>query len=409
MNIFSTFSLGFKTLVVGAALGFASLFGYQAPVANVGVAIPAVIANFQTTLAQGIGSTDTSMTLVNGTDALGANLTGYMCFTVDANTSNSEFICGTASSTSVTVLVRGISPTNPNATSSTLALTHRRGASVVVTNYPQLGFITRIINGQDTFPNVIQYDTSVTNSAIAANNYNLVDYGTLASTSFSGTVDASTTQKGIVELSTRPEFSSGAASGNTTASLLPPNSYFNATSTATTTGVVTGVNGKISATFIATTSDYAWTGSSTFSGTALFNGSTTFTSTTTGKNIPFFYASTSAATTTVASAVYLNLSTTTFTMTYPQRVFVSVAGSAFNFVAGNQCIETISIDNVNVDNGVDLVTNVSSAINAPENMAISWLSDPLPAGSHTFDIRGRANGSNVPCIFNIYRISYLGL
>lgn len=124
-------------------------------------AIPVSVATFQTSLQASITSSDTSMTLVNGTDKAGHSLSGYTCFNIDEGTSIEEFVCGTASGTSITSLIRGIDPVDGDLSVTALKKAHRRGASVKITNYPSLGILSRILNGNETLPNPITYGNGI--------------------------------------------------------------------------------------------------------------------------------------------------------------------------------------------------------------------------------------------------------
>lgn len=160
MNLFQTIG---KVIITGA-LTVASFFGlYTQPVIspNVGATIPTVVAVFQTSLQTSITSSATSMTLVSGTDKAGNSISGYMCFNIDEGTAIEEFVCGTASGTSITSMIRGIDPVDGDLEVTALKKAHRRGASVKVTNYPALAVNSRILNGNETLPNPISYATGV--------------------------------------------------------------------------------------------------------------------------------------------------------------------------------------------------------------------------------------------------------
>ena len=117
---------------------------------GLGSAIPETPALIDAYLISGISNTDTSMTISSGVDKGGNPLSGYMCFVIDVNTPTVEYVCGTASGASITSMSRGVDLTNPNATSSSLAFSHRRFASVQISDYPTLQFIVRQLNGLDT-------------------------------------------------------------------------------------------------------------------------------------------------------------------------------------------------------------------------------------------------------------------
>lgn len=242
---------------------------------NFGATIPVIVSLFESSLQSSISDSATSMTLVSGTDRAGNSLSGYMCFTIDEGTSVAEFVCGTASSTAVSSLTRGISPLTGTSTVASLKFSHRRGASVKVTNYPQLAIVSRILNGDETLPNLIKYDSSIATSTIAANLQALVNVDLLNSTAFNGSPDASATVKGISEAATAAELLAGTGTGSTGALLFAPASLFNATSSATTLVPVTKTNGKLSQSFLDLTENYTWTGVQTFS-----SATTTFSATT---------------------------------------------------------------------------------------------------------------------------------
>ena len=125
------------------------------------ISIPSAPYLFQTTLSAAISSTGNSMALVNGTLKDGTSLTGYQCFTVDTSTAQAEYICGTASGTAITGLLRGINPLNPAATSTALAFAHRRGADVRISDFPILQVLKRLNDGTDSFPSRISLDLSL--------------------------------------------------------------------------------------------------------------------------------------------------------------------------------------------------------------------------------------------------------
>jgi len=150
------------TIIGGILIGLTALFQLAvSPEPPVGATIPIVVANFETSLQSSITSTATSMTLVSGTDTAGNNLSGYNCFTIDEGTSIEEHVCGTASGTAITSMIRGIDPIDGNLEVTALKKAHRRAASIKATNFPILGIIARVLNGNETLPALIQYATTV--------------------------------------------------------------------------------------------------------------------------------------------------------------------------------------------------------------------------------------------------------
>ncbi len=253
------------------------------PQKTVGSAVPSTPALVDTYLAANMSAADTSMTLANGTTNDGTALSGYMCFTIDANMPTVEYVCGTASSTSVTGLTRGIDLTNPNAT-TTRVYAHRRFASVQTTDYPTLQFIVRKLNGVDTFDSVLSY-TSTTPSNFTSSQ-DLASKGYVDNQIVSGGVPITTSTPGIGLLASSAQTAAGTATGtynSQTYNLLPANSSFNQTSSASNIVPVTGSNGKLSDGFIDHTASYTnggninYTGSQTYSSSTTFNASSTVT------------------------------------------------------------------------------------------------------------------------------------
>jgi hypothetical protein len=235
---------------------------------KVGAVIPTVVAVFETSLASKIGASDTSMTLVSGTNKAGNSLSGYIGFVIDEGTASEEFVACTASGTTLSPCIRGIDPVDGDLEVTALKLAHRRGASVKVTNYPVLGVLARILNGDESFPNVIKYGTST--PACSAND-DICKKSYIDSVATSGAADANQTTKGVVEINTKGELAAGTATGSTGATLVPATSNFNSTSSATTTGVITMPNGLISPSFISTSSQYTWSSTTTLSGPFVFS------------------------------------------------------------------------------------------------------------------------------------------
>ena len=185
---------------------------------NFGATIPTVVALYEDSLQSAISATATSMTLVRGTDKESSNLSGTIGFVVDEGTSSEEFIRCTASGTALTSCLRGISVTNPATETASLQKTHRRGASVKITTYPQLAILSRILNGTDTIPNRIAYATHPSFTGTAAST-SLATKKYVDDTNNTGAADATTTLQGLVEMSTFSEIASGTTYGATGAFL----------------------------------------------------------------------------------------------------------------------------------------------------------------------------------------------
>jgi len=197
------------------ALAVLALLVVQTPMPAVGATIPISVGVFQTSLQNSILSSDTSMTLVSGTNKAGNALSGYTCFNVDEGTSLEEFVCGTASGTSVTSLIRGIDPVDGDLEVAALKKSHRRGASVKITDYPAIGILSRILNGVETLPNALNYAGATT----CANAADLCPKSYVDGVAVAGAPNASTTVKGISEEATQAEIDASTAAGGTAARL----------------------------------------------------------------------------------------------------------------------------------------------------------------------------------------------
>lgn len=228
---------------------------------SLGATIPVVTAVFETSLASKISSSATSMLLTTATDSAGNGLSGYICLSIDEGLSNEEFVCGTASGSTISSLVRGISPTDGDLEVTALKQEHRRGASVKITNYPQLAILSRILNGDETLPNAIKYASE---PSWTYGQHQLVSWDKakdyMDALTIAGAANGDTITKGIYEMATTAETLLGTATGSTGAYLIVPNSLFDDDSSAKNIVPVTGSDGKLSQGFIDLTENYTWTG-----------------------------------------------------------------------------------------------------------------------------------------------------
>jgi len=183
-----------------------------------GATIPTVVALFETSLASKITSSATSATLVTGTDKQGNSLSGTYGFIIDEGSANEEFVICTASGTALSSCTRGISVTDGKTAVAALQKEHRRGATVKITNYPQLAILSRILNGQETIPNRLAYQTHPTFSGTAAST-SLITKKYADDLSIAGATNATTTVQGLVEQATVAELNAGTGTGGTGARL----------------------------------------------------------------------------------------------------------------------------------------------------------------------------------------------
>lgn len=108
----------------------------------------------------------------------------------------------------------------------------------------------------------------------------LADVSYVNSVVAAGAANASTIVKGIIQIATATQTAAGTATGSTGALLVPPNSLFNATQSATTIIPVTNTSGKLSQAFLDLTQAFSWTGLHTFGAGLLGTASSTFSATT---------------------------------------------------------------------------------------------------------------------------------
>ncbi len=227
----------------------------------VGATIPTAVARFETSLASKLTAAATSMTLSSDPlyTKIGTHLTGPVCFTIDEGTTVVEDVCGTANGTAITGLTRGISPLTGTSSIASLMFQHGKGASVKVTDSPQIIINSRILNGNESLPNPIRYDLSISTSTIASNSGNLASVGLVLGTALQGAPTATTTLPGVVQIGTTAQIAAGTGmSGLYT--LVPAGSMFNQTSSANTLIPVTNSSGKLSQGFLDLTTNFTFTG-----------------------------------------------------------------------------------------------------------------------------------------------------
>lgn len=189
-------------------LDFLQYGGSSVPVEDgtlFGAAIPSGVANFETALQSKIDTDDTSMVLVSTTTPDGTVLVPGRTygFTIDEGESTEEHVIGVASSTGriIDTLTRGISTVTGTSSVASLQKDHRRGASVKITTAPLLIAIQSILNGEDTFPNLIYY-TSGVGCASGSPSTTLCDKSYLDNVVVAGAATSTEGGGGIVDLAT---------------------------------------------------------------------------------------------------------------------------------------------------------------------------------------------------------------
>ena len=186
-------------LIASVFIGITSLFGSH----NLGNSAPSgvVPAVFETYLASQQATSDMTLTIASGALRDGTSLSGYTCFTIDSNTPQLEYECGTVSGTTMTVSVRGIDATTGTTTVASLKFQHRRGADVKITDYPALTIMNNQLNGTQVIPAPLVYDPSVSSSSITSS-YMLASKQYVDGVAIAGAAKATNLVYGITRLST---------------------------------------------------------------------------------------------------------------------------------------------------------------------------------------------------------------
>lgn len=216
--------------------------------------LPIAPATFETGLAFPLAITDTSLTLASANLTNGSTLSGFVCLTIDIQQPNTEYVCGTASSTSPTTimnLTRGIDTLDGTTSVGFLIQSHRRGADVRITNYPLDTLIGRLLSGITTLDNILSYTGLPTFTGASQ----LVDKNYVDNIAFSGAgvINATTGARGIVQIATSLQTASSTATGSSGALLVIPSSEATSTfnsATAPLRVVVTNNAGTIDPNFL---------------------------------------------------------------------------------------------------------------------------------------------------------------
>ena len=411
-------------LLIGGAYFFP-----KSSTVSFGSAIPSTPAVFETYLANSQGSTDTSFTLASASLRDGTSLSGYNCFTIDSNTPTLEYECGTVSGTTVSNVTRGIDAVTGTTTVASLQFAHRRGADVKITDYPLLTILGRMANGQDTYPNLLQYANTVLINSLSASTTLATKYY-VDQTAVSGAPNATPTVKGIVQFATGLQAASSTATGSTGALLALGNGI--ATDTPSVPQSVSGshvimstIGGFLNQAWLNLSDAFTWTGNHIFNGTLTANATTTIAASSVTNNalslngIAYAFPPTQSASSTVLSTngsgqlywtnapvgsyVGTTISTstatggptpasyssnTTFTTTFqPTTIVLYISGAGFNSTA----IQYLA--GINVFNGTSCVgglqeknNSAGTAITVPSDTAIGCSLQVGQSGYTTYTV-----------------------
>ncbi len=123
-------------------------------------AIPNEVAFFEDSLASKITSTQTTMTLVKGTNKTGNIASSTYGFVIDEGSAQEEVVICDCTATACTNCKRGISDVDGQTETTALKFEHRRGAVVKMTDHPSLVRLIRSVNGTDAIDGTMYYKTS---------------------------------------------------------------------------------------------------------------------------------------------------------------------------------------------------------------------------------------------------------
>lgn len=211
---------------------------------------PAVVALFETSLASAITSSATSFTLTSATDKDGNTFaSSTYAFIIDEGSASEEMVIADCTATVCTNVSRGISALTGTTTVAALQKSHRRGASVKITDGPFLVQLSQIVRGRQNIETLLQYDNKVVVNSSSATT-TIVTKAYVDAQVSAGCADANTTTRGCVEIATRAEVASSTSVGNTGAIVVIP-----ASAATSTPGANIAAAGGTGETYVPVTED----------------------------------------------------------------------------------------------------------------------------------------------------------
>lgn len=263
---------------VSIGLAIASLFGFhqsvpQAPVAPlVGSTVPVATSFYSDSLQSGITPTQTSFTLVRGTDGQGKSIAGTYGFVIDQGSASQEIVyCTNVSGVNVSSCIRGVDLTYGTTSVASLEQTHNRGASVQITTAPVVNIMANILRGVDSIAQPIYYDPSVSTAAVGAQNNNIASVAYVNTTAALGCGNSSESVNGCAQLATGAQAAAGTSLGSTGGRLVLPSSLATSTCQFAQNSVLiaSSTTGKLDGNCLNTAYNYIFTGNQTFASTTV--------------------------------------------------------------------------------------------------------------------------------------------
>lgn len=137
------------------------------------MSLPKIVAHFETQLVNKIDSASATLELAGISTPAGNLPTGTYGFVIDEESSaKREYVIGTLSGSTLTFTKRDVSPLNAttaSASGDTSRQSHRKGASIKITNFPILLLIQRLLDGTDQFDASSPFEYDGTASITTAN------------------------------------------------------------------------------------------------------------------------------------------------------------------------------------------------------------------------------------------------
>lgn len=255
------------------------------PVVGASVQTPTDGALFSTSLASGISTTDTAMTLVSAAYNAGASTlaSSTYLFVLGQGGTNEELVLADCTATACTNMTRGIDRFTGTSSVTALKKTHNRGDSVKITT-ASLVIYSNIFRGKQNIETPLRYSSAISSSTFTT--YDLINKDYADGLSFVGSPNGSETGKGIWEGATALESASSTILGSTGAGLITQARYATDTPTGPCATGYTAwgasclvqalLDGKIHTRFIATSSAYTYNWGATMN----YTGLNTYTATT---------------------------------------------------------------------------------------------------------------------------------
>lgn len=372
-------------VIVCLFIGF-NYYNQKKPVEpTLGVALPQVTALFEDSLATSISSTATSMTLVRGTDKQGNSLSGYYGFILAEGAADEEFITANCTGTTCTGLSRGISVTTATSSVATLKYSHRRATSVKATDYPILGVLRNVINGNEKFPNQIGLAQDFVSGSASTTDFATKKYvDTVGAGGFTAANIAA--NKGLYALGTAPETvgvslsatASGLVFGGTGAQLLVNSGY----------GLIIGADNQLK---VATSTPWVFGSSLTVTGTLSITGLATSTRMVVGNQRVTSNAASSTAGLVVTSGIFnQGNSTTTGSAHLGEYCINNICTTQPMFIIATSTVATTSFTGSLTETSVKTVTIPANSLGTAGFARITF--------SGVYDY-GSGNNSTMPFKF----------